>query len=183
MKHPDFTEIVDLFYQPLYRFAWSLSKNEDDACDLTQQTFSLWAQKGHQLRDKSKVKTWLFTTLYREFLGSRRKQQKYPHEEFTEVHDQETVVQPQMMDQFDAKLAMKALQELDEMYRVPLTLFYMKQHAYHEIADILEIPIGTVMSRLSRGKNRLRQTIRNLDQEDGNKVISMYGKGKDVRHG
>ena len=58
---------------PLYRFALSLSRQESDAADLTQQTFFLWASKGHQLRDQSKVKTWLFTSLYREFLGTGEK--------------------------------------------------------------------------------------------------------------
>jgi RNA polymerase sigma-70 factor (ECF subfamily) len=58
-----------VYYEPLYQFAFSLARDEADACDLTQQTFCIWAAKGHQLRDASKVKTWLFTTLHREFLG------------------------------------------------------------------------------------------------------------------
>src|SRR5947207_1749500 len=74
-----FEQVVDAFYEALYRFALSLAQNEAEACDLTQQTFYLWAAKGYQLRDRSKVKTWLFTTLYHEFLGSRRRQQRHPH--------------------------------------------------------------------------------------------------------
>jgi len=51
----DFQQLVDRQYAPLYRFALSLSRSEADAADLTQQTFFLWAAKGHQLRDRSKV--------------------------------------------------------------------------------------------------------------------------------
>src|SRR5205814_9620057 len=69
----DFEQLVEAFYMPLYRFALSLSREPSDAADLTQQTFLLWASKGHQLRDGSKVKTWLFTTLYRGFLRGERK--------------------------------------------------------------------------------------------------------------
>ncbi len=69
----DFNRLVEEHYQPLYRFAFSLSRNEPDACDLVQQAFARWAAKGHQLRDTSKAKTWLFTTLYREFLSQCRR--------------------------------------------------------------------------------------------------------------
>ena len=72
MNEIDFSQLVDRQYVPLFRFALSLAKSEADAADLTQQTFFLWASKGHQLRDPSKVKTWLFTSLYREFLGRQR---------------------------------------------------------------------------------------------------------------
>src|SRR5580704_11082779 len=74
-----FESLVTRFYGPLYQFAFSLTRIEADACDLTQQTFTIWAVKGHQLRDASKVKTWLFTTLHREFLDSRRRQTRFPH--------------------------------------------------------------------------------------------------------
>ena len=56
---PDFDSLVADYYRPLYQFAVTLTRDEADACDLTQQTFYIWANKGHQLREKSKVKTWL----------------------------------------------------------------------------------------------------------------------------
>src|SRR3989442_3704667 len=62
MDSDDFEQIVCQHYEPLYRFALSLTHAEADACDLTQQTFYIWATKGHQLRDRSKIKSWLFTT-------------------------------------------------------------------------------------------------------------------------
>ena len=68
-----FEDIVSAYYQPLYRFGYSLAKNEHEAGDLVQQTFFIYAEKGDSLRDQSKVKSWLFTTLYREFLRHRRK--------------------------------------------------------------------------------------------------------------
>jgi DNA-directed RNA polymerase specialized sigma24 family protein len=70
--------IVSAHYEPLYRFAMSLTRAESDAWDLTQQTFYTWATKGHQLSDISKVKSWLFTTLHRAFLMARRKQAGVP---------------------------------------------------------------------------------------------------------
>ena len=66
-----FESLVERYYAPLYQFAFSLALAEAEACDLTQQTFTIWAAKGHQLRDTTKVKTWLFTTLHREFMNSR----------------------------------------------------------------------------------------------------------------
>ena len=76
MDAPLFQQLVDSWYDPLYRFALSLSRNGDEALDLTQQTFARWAEKGHGLRDSTKAKSWLFTVLYREFLTGRRHQQR-----------------------------------------------------------------------------------------------------------
>ena len=74
MGSDTFTQLVDANYASLYRFALSLAKSQADACDLTQQTFFIWATKGQALRDASKAKSWLFTTLYREFLRGRRRE-------------------------------------------------------------------------------------------------------------
>ncbi len=94
MAGTDFERIVADHYAQLYQFAFSLARNEADACDLTQQTFSIWAAKGHQLHDKSKVKTWLFTTLYREFLGARRRQTRFPQVELESVTEALPVIMP-----------------------------------------------------------------------------------------
>lgn len=144
---------------PLYRFALSLSRRESDAADLTQQTFLLWAKKGHQLRDQSKVKTWLFTSLYREFLGRKRHQDRFVDVENNPEAISAQVVPATVVNQMDAEIAQRALFALEEIYRAPLTLFYLKQHSYREIAETLEIPIGTVMSRISRGKEQLRKAL------------------------
>ena len=73
MADDTFTQLVDAHYAALSRFALSLARREADACDLVQQTFYVWATKGHGLREQTKAKTWLFTTLYREFLRGRRR--------------------------------------------------------------------------------------------------------------
>src|SRR5438094_157625 len=85
MDDLDFEGLVNRYYAPLYRFALSLTRKETDACDLTQETFYIWANKGHQLQDASKVKSWLFTTLHREFLETQRRQTRFPHFELEEV--------------------------------------------------------------------------------------------------
>lgn len=155
----EFDQLVQDHYQGLYRFALSLAQREADAADLTQQTFLRWATRGFQLRDRNKAKTWLFTTLYREFLNGHRRAVRYPQVELSDAEPELPPVQPRMMEDVDSQSALDALGQLDETYRAPLTLFYLQQHSYQEIADILDVPIGTVMSRLSRGKAQLRQKL------------------------
>src|SRR5205809_6688366 len=105
----DFESVVARYYEPLYQFAFSLSRTEADACDLTQQTFYVWATKGHQLRDISKVKTWLFTTLHREFLESRRRHTRFPHYELTQMDAELPTVSAASVNQLDSKGVMEAL--------------------------------------------------------------------------
>src|SRR5262245_18980157 len=76
-----FEAIVCEYYEPLYRFALSLTRSRADASDLTQHTFYVWATKGHQLQDISKVKSWLFTTLHRAFLPARLMQSRFSHQD------------------------------------------------------------------------------------------------------
>jgi len=155
----DFESLVARQYEPLYQFAFSLTRDEAEACDLTQQTFCIWAAKGHQLRDVSKVKTWLFTTLHREFLGTRRRQTRFPHVELDHATADLPVISPASVNQLDVAQLLQALAQLDEIYRAPVALFYLQDHSYNEIAEILEIPLGTVKSRLTRGLARLYQLL------------------------
>ena len=171
----DFEQLVDRHYAPLYRFAFSLAKNAGEAADLTQQTFYLWAAKGHQLRDRSKVKSWLFTTLYREYVSIYRHHAKFPHVELDDATPEIPSIAPSVFNDIDGGTVVGALSRVDEVFRAPLTLFYLEELSYKEIADVLEVPIGTVMSRLSRGKVQLRQLLLEGRGEGVRKIVPMHG--------
>jgi RNA polymerase sigma-70 factor (ECF subfamily) len=154
-----FEAVVSEFYEPLFRFAMSLTRAESDAQDLTQQTFYVWATKGHQLRDDSKAKTWLYTTLHRIFLNSRRRQTRFPHHDLEEVSGELPFVSPNFANQLDSTQMLVALAKVDEVYQAAVALFYLDDLSYKEIAAILEVQIGTVKSRISRGIAQLREIL------------------------
>lgn len=160
MTDDAFTLLVDEHYASLYRFALSLARNASDACDLTQQTFYIWATRGSALRDGAKAKSWLFTTLYREYLRTRRRDERHSSIEET-PEDAEALVEPgpDLVARIDAGVLMDALSRIEEAFRVPLVLFYLEALSYREIAEALGVPVGTVMSRLSRAKGLLRAAL------------------------
>jgi RNA polymerase sigma-70 factor (ECF subfamily) len=179
----EFADLVDAHYQALFRFGMSLTRDVDRASDLVQETFCIWAAKGHQLNDRTKAKTWLFTTLHREFLTQRRRAAKFSDEPLDEdaaaaVEDAQEDVERQM----DGQRALELLGSLEEIYRAPLALFYLQQHSYKEIAEILDVPIGTVMSRLSRGKEMLRRRMTS-ESLSAPKNILLLEPGGMHRHG
>lgn len=163
-----FEQLVDAHYEALYRFALGLARREADACDLTQQTFYQWATKGHQLRDESKAKSWLFRTLYREHLKLRGHELRFVYFEGEEMDGNEMAnLSPSLADRIDSESLMQALFTIDELYRAPLILFYLEDNSYKEIAEILEVPMGTVMSRLSRAKEMVREALcRRLESQE-----------------
>jgi RNA polymerase sigma-70 factor, ECF subfamily len=155
----DFEGLVARYYAPLYQFAFSLTRSEADACDLTQQTFYVWATKGHQLRDIEKVKTWLFTTLYRQFLESRRRATRFPHLELEAVDHELPTILPQAFSGLDTGHVLGALARVDEVFQAPVALFYLEDYAYKDIAEILDVPMGTVKSRIARGIGQLQKLL------------------------
>jgi RNA polymerase sigma-70 factor (ECF subfamily) len=161
-----FEEIVDTWYEPLYRFAFSLSSNETDARDLTQEAFRQLARKGHQLKDPSKAKSWLFTTLYRSFVDSCRWHSRYRHVHMNGVETELPETLPDAAQRIDSVTAREALARLPEIFRAPLTLFYLEDLSYLEIAEVLGIPPGTVMSRISRGRTQLRRLVEDEPSRD-----------------
>ena len=154
-----FETIVSEYYEPLYKFAMSLTRSESDAKDLTQQTFYVWATKGHQLRDPSKVKAWLFTTLHRVFLAARHRQARFPHLDLDESTAQLPVLAPVAADRVDSSQALCALAKVDQVFQAAVALFYLEDWSYKDIARILEVPVGTVKSRLARGIAQLREIL------------------------
>ncbi|HLP77543.1 MAG TPA: RNA polymerase sigma factor [Candidatus Paceibacterota bacterium] len=155
----DFESVVACYYEPLYQFAFSLTRSEADACDLAQQTFYIWATKGHQLRDITKVKTWLFTTLHRTFLESRRRLTRFPHHELSQLPLELPSLPPSYASNLDSAQVLGALANVDEVYQAPVALFYLEDCSYKEIAEILDIPIGTVKSRMARGILQLQNLL------------------------
>ena len=157
MSSDNFEEIVSQHYEPLYKFAFSLTGNEADASDLTQETFYIWATKGHQLRERSKVKSWLFTTLHREFLNKRKRAVRFPDVELIDGDAELPAFTPELETKLDATRVVELLGQVTDPYRVAVSLFYLEDYSYKEIAVILAVPVGTVRSRISRGIGQLQE--------------------------
>lgn len=162
----EFEDLVERFYRPLYQFALSLTRSEADACDLTQHTFYTWKIKGGQLRDASKVRAWLFTTLHRAFLQTRRRESRFPHFELEEVYGELPAVSANEGQELDSADVLHALEKVDELFRAPLALCYLQDCPYKDIAAMLDIPLGTVKSRISRGILQLKVLLTQIECPD-----------------
>lgn len=153
---PEFVNgLVRDWYDPLFRFAVSLSGNRDDALDLTQNAFLKLSRNADRIREPAKAKSWLFQTVHREYIDQYRRNRRRPE------HPLEAAAEPAAATEspgrsIDAARLREVLEVLEERFRAPLALFYLQQLSYREIAEALDIPVGTVMSRLRRGKDRLR---------------------------
>ena len=154
----DFEKLVELHYKSLYRFAFSLTRNESEASDLTQQSFYIYAKSGGQLRDKSKVKSWLFTTLHREYLARRRRIVRFPETNFADAQHELPALEMNFT-RADAPTVLSALAKVDPTFQAAVSLFYIEDYSYPEIAEILDVPLGTVKSRIARGIEQLKRLL------------------------
>jgi RNA polymerase sigma-70 factor, ECF subfamily len=152
----DVERVASDFYAPLYRFALALTHSETEAADLTQETFLILSKQQAQIREAEKIKSWLFSTLRREFLRGLRARALHPEVELNPEHEERLTVDSTVLRTLDANAILDALSKVDEAYRTALELFYLGDLSYKQIAAALRVPIGTVMSRLSRGKEQLR---------------------------
>lgn len=151
----DLRQIVGQHHAAVYRYAYRLAGNQPDAEDLTQQTFLVAQQRLDQVKDANKVLSWLFSVLRNCFLKTCR-QNRVLSQDGVEV-DMAQVPEPMSHDQIDQAELQLALEGLPDDFRVIVLMFYFEECSYQEIADRLEIPIGTVMSRLARSKGHLRR--------------------------
>ena len=156
---PEFENLVKLYYRDLYRFGFSLTGSEVDATDLTQETFYIWANKRHQLRNPANVKAWLFTTLHREFLKICRHRKRVAYEPINEGTQNLPHVYADVVNRIDARTLLNFLGQIDEGYRAPLVLYYLEDLSYKQIGNVLAIPLGTVQSRIARAKIKLFQLL------------------------
>jgi RNA polymerase sigma-70 factor (ECF subfamily) len=154
----ELTSLVVAHHAAVYRYACRLCGCPIEAEDLVQQAFLIAHQKLHQLRDPQRACSWLLAVLRSCFLKSIRKARPVPAQNVYLEVDQVAVETP-VVEEIDREQLAAALAELPDEFRLVLMMFYFEELSYQEIAQELEIPIGTVMSRLSRAKGHLRRRL------------------------
>jgi RNA polymerase sigma-70 factor, ECF subfamily len=158
VKQGKLDRLVDEYYVALYRYAYRLTGSAGDAEDLTQETYCKAQLKYDQLRDDGKVKAWLFSILRNAYLHRVRTER---HQRCVSLEAVGDVAEPlpEPLPPVEPERLQAALQELSEVYRTPLILYYFEDFSYRDIAEQMELPLGTVMSRLARAKAFLRSRL------------------------
>ena len=150
-------ELVGAHYEALYRYAFRLSGSAADADDLTQETFCKAQEQFAQLRDPGRAKNWLFRILRNVYLHRVRSEKPGRVVSLDSVGDvPQAEADPGIETERDLRTA---LGELSEDWRTPIILFYFEGFSYRDIAEQMDLPLGTVMSRLARAKAFLRQRL------------------------
>jgi RNA polymerase sigma-70 factor (ECF subfamily) len=151
------TPLIEEHSEFLYRFAYRLSGSTADAEDLVQQAFLAAHAKLDQLREPLKARAWLVAVVRNAYRKSIRRDRPLT---FSAIGtNPEPVTESDLEQLLSAESVQAALNELPEEFRSTLILFYFDDLSYKDIAELLDVPIGTVMSRLSRGKAHLRQKL------------------------
>ena len=148
-------QLVAEHHRVLFAYAYRLTGSVPDAEDLSQQTFLTAQVKLGQLRNPASARSWLFTILRNHFLKACQKKQPQAAGDLDLNINSVPGTVPRE-DEIDRERLQRALDELAPNYRLVLTMFYFEDCSYREIAERLELPMGTVMSRLARAKGHLR---------------------------
>jgi RNA polymerase sigma-70 factor (ECF subfamily) len=151
----DLAELVARHHAALYGYAYRLTGAAADAEDLTQQTFLIAQRKLAQLREPAAARSWLFTILRRCFSKTLRRNQPLLAENL-QLNIENIPEEIPIEASIDRQQLQRALDGLPPNYRLVLVMFFFEDCSYRQIAEQLEVPIGTVMSRLARAKARLR---------------------------
>jgi RNA polymerase sigma-70 factor len=164
----------------LFGAALGMTRNRADAEDLVQETFMKAYTKFHQYQQGTNIKAWLYRILTNTYITHYRKAQRSPKRSGGEEvedwqlaaaasHDEKGLVsaEAEALDNIPSSELRTALESLSEDQRVVVLLSDVEGFAYKEIADMLDIPIGTVMSRLHRGRKNLREGLSALAAEYG----------------
>ena len=164
----DVRTLIDAHYESLYRYAYRLSGKATDAEDLTQETFGKVIPRLSQLREPDRAKAWLFRILRNAYLHRVRDERRGSFVPLDSVADLAAEDSPAATTpDVDPATVQAALNELDETFRTPLILFYFEEFSYRDIAEQMDLPIGTVMSRLARAKTYLRAKLAPGKDSDG----------------
>ena len=168
-----------VYLDQLYGAALRMTRNPTDAEDLVQETFSKAYASFHQFTPGTNLKAWLYRILTNTFINSYRKKQRQPQSSGQEVEDWQLAraeshtstglrsAETEALDRMPHSAVTDAMNALAPDFRLAVYLADVEGFSYKEIAEIMGSPIGTVMSRLNRGRNQLRVSLADFAREHG----------------
>ena len=178
----DFTNDAMQYAPQLFATALRMTRNKADAEDLVQETFLKGWRAFDSYQQGTNLRAWLFRIMTNTFINKYNSQQRRPQEtELDEVEelflfrrmgafDQSKMSQSaedQMLELFTEDEVKNAIESLPETFRIPVLLSDVEGFSYKEIAEMLEVPIGTVMSRLHRGRKAMQKMLYEYAKERG----------------
>jgi len=180
------------YLDQMYSAALRYTRNPADAEDLVQETFARAYDRFHQFRPGTNLKAWLYRILTNSYINRYRRQQRRPEEVSADADPEFSLydriaestaasTEQQVLEQLTDEEVRQALSDLPEQFRIAVYLADVEGFSYAEIAEIMDTPIGTVMSRLHRGRSRLQKALYTYARERG--LIDAAGDDLEDEHG